>query len=44
VIDLINTGDEAKGYAEIVALEIVFTQATPGQYYQVSAVEDGREK
>lgn len=43
VIDLINTGDEAKGYAAIVAIEIVFTQAAPGQYYQVFAVEDGRE-
>lgn len=42
VVDLINIGDEARGYAEIVALEIVFTQTTPGQYYQVFAVESGR--
>lgn len=39
VVDLINFGDEAKGYAEIVALDIVFTEALPGQYYQVSAVD-----
>ncbi|KJC43929.1 hypothetical protein UB31_22310 [Bradyrhizobium sp. LTSP849] len=44
VIDLINVGDEANGYAEIVALEIVITQAMPGQYYQVFAVDDGKEK
>ncbi|WP_136615557.1 hypothetical protein [Bradyrhizobium sacchari] len=42
VADLINVGDEAEGYAEIVALEIVFTQATPGQYYQVFAVDPDR--
>ncbi|SEN82205.1 hypothetical protein [Bradyrhizobium sp. OK095] len=39
VVDLINVGDEAKGYAEIVALEIVLTQTAPGQYYQVFAVD-----
>ncbi|WP_158670516.1 hypothetical protein [Bradyrhizobium guangdongense] len=43
VVDLINVGDEANGYAEIVALEIVFTQAMPGQYYQVFAVDAGAE-
>ncbi|WP_128934002.1 hypothetical protein [Bradyrhizobium zhanjiangense] len=42
VVDLINVGDETRGYAEIVALEIVFTQTSPGQYYQVFAVDYGR--
>ncbi|MGL3109168.1 hypothetical protein [Bradyrhizobium sp. BR 1432] len=42
VVDLINVGDDTRGYAEIVALEIVFTQTTPGQYYQVFAVDYGR--
>lgn len=42
VLDLINVGDEAKGYAEIVALEIVFTQTAPGQDYQVFAVDYDR--
>lgn len=31
VVDLINVGDEIEGYSEIVALEIVLTQTTPGQ-------------
>ena len=35
VVDLINVGDEARGYAEIVALEILFTQMTRGQSYEV---------
>ncbi|MGC0326226.1 hypothetical protein ABIG06_006855 [Bradyrhizobium sp. USDA 326] len=39
VVDLVNVGDEPGGYAEIVALEIAFTQTTRGQYYQVFAVE-----
>lgn len=34
-VDLINVGDQIKGYREIVALEIVFTQAMPGQFYQI---------
>lgn len=41
VVDLINAGDETKGYAEIVALEILFTQTTLGQFYQVFAVDYG---
>ncbi|UPK35148.1 hypothetical protein IVB18_45455 [Bradyrhizobium sp. 186] len=41
-VDLINVGDETKGYAEIVALEIAFTHTTPGQFYQVFAVDYGR--
>jgi len=39
VVDLINVGDEARGYAKIVALEIVFTQAATGQFYQIFAVD-----
>ena len=41
VVDLINFRDEAKGYAEIVALEILFTQTELGQSYQVFAVDYG---
>jgi len=43
VVDLINVGDDNKGYAEIVALEILFTQTMPGQFYEVFAA-DNREK
>jgi hypothetical protein len=39
VVDLINVGDDTKGYAEIVALEILFTQMASGQSYQVFAVD-----
>lgn len=35
VVDLINVGDDARGYAEIVALEILFTRMTRGQSYEV---------
>lgn len=41
VVDLINPGDKTRGYAEIVALEIFFTQAIPEQSYQVYAVDAG---
>jgi hypothetical protein len=40
VVDLINPGDETRGYAEIVALEIAFTQSAPGQVFRVFAAED----
>lgn len=40
-VDLINVGNDRTGYAEIVALEILFTQSIPGQFYEVLAVEDG---
>jgi len=40
VVDLINSGDETRGYAEIVAIEIAFTQATRGQVFRISAAED----
>lgn len=38
VVDLINVGDERNGYAEIVDLEILFTQTTLGQSYRVFGV------
>ncbi|MET4274282.1 MULTISPECIES: hypothetical protein [unclassified Bradyrhizobium] len=41
VVDLINVGRPSSGYADIVALEILFTQTTPGQFYEVFAVGDG---
>lgn len=40
VVDLINLGDETRGYAEIVAIEIAFTQSIPGQVFRVFAAED----
>lgn len=43
VVDLINVGNEATGYAEIVALEILFTQTRPGQFFEIFAVERGDE-
>lgn len=39
VVDLINVGNDSRGYADIVALEILFTQTMPGQFYEVSAVD-----
>jgi hypothetical protein len=39
VVDLINAGDELTGYAEVIALEIFFTQTMPNQTFQVFAVE-----
>ncbi|MGY3506656.1 MULTISPECIES: hypothetical protein [unclassified Bradyrhizobium] len=41
VVDLINAGDEVRGYTEIVALEILFTQTTVGQSYKVFKVDYG---
>lgn len=38
VIDLINIGNDSRGYADIVALEILLTQTMPGQFYEVLAV------
>ncbi|QHP70015.1 hypothetical protein EI171_23600 [Bradyrhizobium sp. LCT2] len=40
VVDLINVGNDSSGYADIVALEILFTQTMPGQFYEVFAVDD----
>jgi hypothetical protein len=39
VVDLINVGDEATGYAEIISVEILFTQTMPNQSFQVFAVD-----
>lgn len=41
VVDLINVGNDSRGYADIVVLEILFTQTMPGQFYEVFAAEDG---
>ncbi|MCK1285430.1 hypothetical protein IVB41_16040 [Bradyrhizobium sp. 44] len=41
VVDLINVGNASRGYADIVALEILFTETMPGQFYEVFAVADG---
>jgi hypothetical protein len=41
VLDLINVGNDSRGYADIVALEILFTQMMPEQFYEVFAVDDG---
>lgn len=41
VVDLINVGNASSGYADIVALEILFTQTMPGQFFEVFAVADG---
>lgn len=40
VVDLINPGDETQGHAELVAIEIDFTQTVPGQDFRVFAPED----
>ena len=39
VVDLINVGDEARGYAEIVALEVLFTESMPGQSFWILTVD-----
>jgi hypothetical protein len=41
VFDLINAGDETRGYSEIVALEIFLTQRDLGQSYNVYVVDYG---
>jgi hypothetical protein len=41
VVELINIGNDSSGYADIVALEILFTQTISGQFYEVFAVDDG---
>lgn len=40
VVDLINVGNDSKGYADVVALEILLTRSMPGQFYEVFAVND----
>jgi hypothetical protein len=39
VVELINVGEKTKGYANIVALDVLFTQAAPGQLFWVLAVD-----
>jgi hypothetical protein len=39
VVDLINVGNNVRGYADIVALEVRFTQAAPGQTFWVLTVD-----
>jgi hypothetical protein len=39
VVDLINAGDELKGYREVVALEILFTERMPGQSFRLVALD-----
>jgi len=39
VVDLINVGDDTTGYAEIVALEVLFTRSMPGQSFTVDYVD-----
>ena len=36
VVDLINARDGADGYAEITAVEVLFTQTAPGQSFMVA--------
>ncbi|MCK1651598.1 hypothetical protein IVA88_09150 [Bradyrhizobium sp. 149] len=40
VVDLINLGDETRGYSDIIALDIAFAQSIPGQASRVFAVDD----
>jgi len=39
VVDLINVGDKTRGYAEIVALEVLFTESIPDQSFWILAVD-----
>jgi hypothetical protein len=41
VVDLINVSDNAGGYAEIIVLEILFTQRMPNQFYEAFAIDEG---
>jgi len=43
VVDLINVGDKTKGFADITALEVQFTQVNPGQRFLILTIkyEDG---
>ncbi|WFT97001.1 hypothetical protein QA633_08095 [Bradyrhizobium barranii] len=40
IVDLINPGDETRGYAEIIAIEIALTQTSPGRVFRVFAADD----
>jgi len=39
VVDLTNVGDETKGCAEIVVLEVLFTHSMPGQSFTIEYVD-----
>jgi len=39
LVDRINVGDETSGYAEIVAIEVLFTRSMPGQSFMVDYVD-----
>jgi hypothetical protein len=39
VIDLVNIGDKAKGYPDIVALEMLYTESMPDQSFQIFTVD-----
>jgi len=41
IVDLINVGNDSSGYADIVALELVFTQTILGQSYEVFIIGYG---
>jgi hypothetical protein len=46
VVDLVNVGDKTRGFAEIVALEVLFTQSMPDQSFWILTVDyvDGTKK
>jgi hypothetical protein len=39
VIDLINVGDETRGYADVVALEVLFTKSMSDQSFWIVTVD-----
>lgn len=39
VVDLINVGNKVRGFAEIVALEILFTESMPDQSFWILTVD-----
>jgi hypothetical protein len=39
IIELINVGDETNGYADIVALEVLFTQSMANQRFWIDFVD-----
>lgn len=39
IVDLINVGSKTNGYADIVALEVLFTRSLPDQSFQVILID-----
>jgi hypothetical protein len=39
VVDLINVGDETSGYADVDALEVLFTKSMPDQSFWIVTVD-----